>query len=113
MTDYSNNLEASLSTDEISHKISYQTAMVSVPVTVTPFAAAGTITTHGLTQAKFTPGITKLEGISSNSNSFTVTQNICIAIPIQFGANAQVGDPCVISKSAGNNMFKGCVKSNS
>jgi hypothetical protein len=106
MTNYSKDIAILRTDDEAGPAVSYQAATVSVPVTLTPFAAAGPIVTYGLTEPVITPGITSLQGFIATSTSFTVTQNICIAVPIEFGANVTAGDPSVISKAASADTYK-------
>ena len=73
----------------------FQTATVCVPVTVTPFAIAGTPTTFCCGDAIITQGPATCKGTVNGSCTFTITQNICISIPVLFGATATVGAPSV------------------
>lgn len=68
---------------------------VCVPVTVTPFANAGVTTTYCCGDPVITPGPAACTGTQNGSCSFTITQNICVEVPIEIGANATVGDTFV------------------
>ena len=57
--------------------VGYQAASVCVPVTVTPFAEAGKTVTK-----------------------CTISQNICVAVPVAFGAVATVDESYVNCKGA-------------
>ena len=70
----------------------YQTATVCVPVTVVPTAVAGTTRTVCCGGPVVTPGATRCPS-STRSCQFTVSQQVCIEIPVTFGANANVGEP--------------------
>lgn len=73
----------------------YQTATVCVPVTVTPFAnPQGTVTKCCGTPV-VTPGRNTCEGTKKGSCIFTITQDICVTVPVEFGATTDVGDPYV------------------
>ncbi len=76
--------------------IGYQPATVCVPVRVTPFANALPTTTFCCGMPVVTPGATICTGVVNGSCTFTITQNICMAIPVEFGANAAVGRPAVL-----------------
>ena len=67
--------------------VGYQSASVCVPVMVTPFAEAGSTTT----------------------NFFTISQNICVAVPVAFGAVATVGDSYISCNGASSqDICAGC-----
>lgn len=69
----------------------FQTASVCVPVTIIPFVRAGTITTYSYGEPVIVPGETVSPGTPNGTCSFTVTQSICTAVPLQFGATATIG----------------------
>ncbi len=71
----------------------YQKEMVCVPVTVTPFANPGTAKATCCGEAVVTAG-GQCSG-SRKSCSFTITQSLCIEIPISFGAVIETGDAVV------------------
>ena len=71
----------------------YQTETVCVPVTVTPFATPGTATATCcgdpiISTEPTCPGM-------RSSCTFTITQRICIQVPISFGAVIETGDAAV------------------
>jgi len=71
----------------------YQLATVCVPVTITPFATHGTVTTVCCGDATITPNAVCTEG--QPSCRFAVTQDLCITVPISFGADPDIGDAVV------------------
>ena len=71
--------------------VGYQSASVCVPVTVTPFAEAGSTTTKCCGDPIVTPGRETCDGVKNGSCFFTISQNICVAVPVAFGAVATVG----------------------
>lgn len=73
----------------------YQTMSVCVPVTVTPFAETGATKTKCCGDSVITPGIDTCMGIKNGTCSFTISQDLCIAVPVAFGAVASVGDTYV------------------
>lgn len=66
--------------------IGYQSASICVPVTVTPYAQTGVTTTKCCGTPVVTPGIAVCGGIKNGSCAFTITQDICVAVPVEFGA---------------------------
>lgn len=78
----------------------YQPATVCVPVTVTPFVIPGTTTTHCCGAPIVTPGTSTCAGIVNGSCTFTITQKICVAVPVEFGADPFVGAPSVLCGEA-------------
>lgn len=75
--------------------VGYQSASICVPVTVTPFAQAGITTTKCCGDPVVTPGREVCGGVKNGSCFFTITQDICVAVPVEFGAVATVGDSYV------------------
>ena len=80
--------------------VGYQSASICVPVTVTPFAQAGATLTKCCGAATVTPGITPCSGLKNGACSFTISQDICVAVPVEFGAVATVGDTFVSCNGA-------------
>lgn len=82
--------------EEECEKIFFQKANVCVPVTVTPFATPGetNVTCCGR------PIVSPQHVCAGNDVSckFTVTQELCIAIPITFGADVVTGEAKVECK---------------
>ena len=55
------------------------------------------------------PGRNTCGGARSGSCSFTITQNICVEVPVEFGADADVGDPFVsCGRVSSENICAGC-----
>ena len=75
--------------------IGYQSVSMCVPVTVTPFAQTGTTVTKCCGNPVITPGISTCGGLRNGTCSFTISQDICVAVPVAFGATAAVGDTYV------------------
>lgn len=69
----------------------YQRASVCVPVEVIPFAESGDIKTYCCGE----PIIKSYKDKCSGKCKFTITQCICVEVPVAFGADAFVGDPHV------------------
>lgn len=82
--------------------VGYQSATVCVPVVVTPFAIARETTTVCCGAPIITPGITVCEGVVNGSCYFTISQNICVEVPVEFGAYSSVGAPVVQCGEATN-----------
>ena len=72
--------------------VGYQSASICVPVTVTPFAPTGVTMTKCCGEPVVTPGREVCGGLKNGSCVFTITQDICVAVPVEFGAIATVGD---------------------
>lgn len=72
----------------------YQRSTVCVPVTITPFANNGETVTFCCGDPTITP-VPDCEGVENGSCVFTITQNICVSVPVEFGAYTNVGDPFV------------------
>lgn len=81
--------------DQSCPTVGYQSASVCVPVTVTPFAIVGTTVTKCCGDPVVTVGRNSCGGTKNGSCNFTITQDICVAIPVSFGATATVGDTFV------------------
>lgn len=75
--------------------VGYQAATICVPVTIEPFAKTGATKTKCCGNATVVSGTQPCKGIKNGTCSFTISQNICMAIPVEFGANAVVGDTYV------------------
>lgn len=79
---------------ELCETYTYQTATVCAPVTVTPTAVPGTTRTICCGDPIVTPGVGECPS-SVRHCYFTVSQKVCIEIPITFGATATVGNPSI------------------
>ena len=90
--------------------ISYQRARVCVPVTVTPFASAGDTTTYCCNAPQIIEGEVACPGTPLGTCAFTIIQDICIEVPVAFGANAAVGNYSVQCLGAGTaTVCEGCL----
>ena len=75
--------------------IGYQRARICAPVTVTPFVSVGDTSIICCNDPVITNGNATCAGVPRGACTFTITQEICIAVPVVFGANAAVGDYAV------------------
>lgn len=75
--------------------VGYQKVGVSVPVTVIPFAQAGATKTKCCGASVVLSGDTPCEGKKNGVCTFTLSQTLCIEIPVDFGATTIVGDTYV------------------
>jgi len=78
----------------------YQSVTVCVPVTVTPAAEAGAITTKCCGDPVVTPGRNTCEGTKNGTCVFTISQSLCLTVPVEFSAKAETGDTYVNCDSA-------------
>lgn len=69
----------------------FQRVGVCVPVTVIPYAYPGDVTTICCGNPLITPYIGSCPGMVTEC-TFTVTQNVCITVPLTFGAKVDVGE---------------------
>ncbi|MBS6398251.1 MAG: hypothetical protein KH452_14145 [Clostridiales bacterium] len=75
--------------------VGFQKIGVCVPVTVTPFANAGKTKTKCCGDPIVTYGDPVCPGKKNGVCSFTISQTICVEVPVDFGATAAVGDTFV------------------
>lgn len=76
-------------------------ADVSVPLKVMPYAVVGTIKTEccGDTTISFRSN----QGTGCTCGcEITITQTLCIRIPVEYGTTADAGDTCVVCKKSQN-----------
>ena len=78
-------------TGEICDTKAKQSATVCVPVTITPFAKVGTISTECCGRPMISTKHEHCKGIENGSCKFTISQKIKVEIPVEFGANTTVG----------------------
>lgn len=71
--------------------VGYQPLTVCVPVTITPFAKARPTTIYCCGDPIIIPGCDHCEGTVNGRCTFTLSQNICVAVPVDFGATSTVG----------------------
>lgn len=81
--------------DQTCPAIGYQAATVCVPVTVTPFAKTGATFTKCCGSPVVVSGRNTCGGVKNGVCAFTISQDVCVAVPIGFGAVATVGDTYV------------------
>lgn len=66
-----------------------------MPVMVTPFAHAGKTKTRCCGEPKVEAGEKPCPGKKNGVCTFTISQMICVEVPVNFGADAVVGDTFV------------------
>lgn len=72
----------------------HQDVSVCVPVEVIPVAEAGSTKISCCDDPIVTPGTCCCPG--NRKCHFTITQKICIKVPIELGVNTEVGDPYIV-----------------
>lgn len=77
-------------------KTGYQSATVCVPVTVTPYVHLSCAKTHCCGDPVIRPGCSPCPGVLNGSCSFIFSQDVCVSIPVEFGAVASAGCPSVL-----------------
>ncbi len=105
-----NNLDPkTVSESQTCPAVGYQSASICVPVTVTPFAQTGSTVTKCCGDPVVTPGQNTCSGVRNGSCFFTISQDICVAVPVEFGAVATVGDSYINCNGAsGKDICAGC-----
>ncbi len=83
---------------EVCEVIASQLVNVCVPITVTPFADTGTVTTVCCGDPVVNGG--DCVGEINGTCEFTVSQLICVQVPVNFGANAAPGATFVQCRDA-------------
>jgi len=73
----------------------HQVMVTNVPVTVTPLAHAGAVNTYCIGRPSVIPGVNECFHAHNGACSFTLRQEICVNVPVFFGAEATLGDPYV------------------
>lgn len=82
----------------------YQDATVSVPVTVTPYVNVGPTKTYLCGDGLFFAGLSACPGTVNGTCHFTITQNICVEVPIEIGSTASISNlSCVFGDVAKEN----------
>ena len=85
----------------------YQTATVCAPVTVTPTAVAGPTRTICCGDPVVIPGARTCTGGNTHCY-FTVSQRVCIEVPISFGARATVGEAHIVCEDVSSEGCTDC-----
>jgi len=87
----SNIVQVAISSEATCDAVGHKMVDISIPVSVTPFARVGTITTRCCGEPTITPGINVPSGPSTNCD-FTISQRICVEVPVEFGATVTPGE---------------------
>ena len=80
--------------------VGYQSATVCVPVTVIPYASAGETYTRCCGTPVVTAGQNTCGGTKNGTCVFTISQDLCMEVPVVFGATAEVGSTYVTCNGA-------------
>ncbi len=84
---------------EMCPAVGYVPISVCSPLTLTPFTNVLPTSTFCCGAPIVEPGATSCLGEENGSVNFTITQNICVKVPIEVGVASEVGNPFV---NAGN-----------
>jgi len=97
MTNNSENIKLVKVDEETCSASGFQKAIITVPVTVKPYVKAGETTTVCCGDPIITAGkvLCNSDGKINGTCSFTLTQKICIEVPVTIGAKSYVGSPAV------------------
>lgn len=95
MAEYDIKVALNSETEDTCPAIGYQKASVCVPVTVTPFAHTGKTVTKCCGDPVVVSGDKPCSGKKNGVCTFTISQTICVEVPVNFGAVAAVGDTFV------------------
>ena len=87
---------------------SYQEVDVCVPVTIAPYANVGEATVTCCGAPTITEGTASCAGTAGGTCSFTVSQRVCVAVPVTFGANTSAGDYRVNCGTPGEGDCQNC-----
>jgi len=87
----------------------YQKATVCVPVTVKPFADAGSTTTYCCGSPTVSTDTAPCPGTENGSCTFKITQPICVVVPVEFGATATADNTFVqCGEASSEDICTGC-----
>jgi len=89
--------------------IGRQQVDVCVPVSVKPFANIGIIKTLCCGEAIISPGTNICGGIPNGECKFTISQKICVEVPVDFGAETTTGETHVLCEAVStSDICKNC-----
>lgn len=75
--------------------VAYQDVNVSVPVTIKPFGEVGNAKTRCIGKAVISPGCDIHFQKPEEVCKFTISQKLCVEVPVVFGARAEAGKAAV------------------
>lgn len=81
--------------NQVCPAVAYQKVAVCVPVSVKPYAVSGSTVTTCCGAPSVSTSTDPCEGTVNGSCSFKIGQTLCIAVPVNFGADATVGNTYV------------------
>lgn len=94
---------------EICSAFAFQEASVCVPVEVIPYAKSGDVKVFCKGEPIIDSGCIECPGSIDSKCHFTITQKICVKVPVEFGANTLVGNPHIkCDKASSHNICKRC-----
>lgn len=86
----------------------YQEVDVCLPVTITPYATVGDAAVTCCGAPTITQGGDTCTGTVGGQCTFTISQRMCVALPVTFGANTQAGEYSVACGNAGEGECQSC-----
>lgn len=86
-------------------KVGTQCVNIALPMTVTPVAGVGTTTTT----CQGSPTVTCVTAADGLSCTLTVTQRVCLNIPVRFSAVAEAAAPTIACAGNDEQAEGGCV----
>jgi len=81
--------------NDICPAVGHQFISVCLPVEITPFAKVGAASITCKEEPKIQSGCTPCCGTKNGTCAFTISQTICVELPVFFGASTYVGDTYV------------------
>ena len=88
--------------------VGYQRVAVCAAVTVTPFARLGAVTTVSCGEPVICARTCDCPGVENGSCCFTIRQELCIVVPVIFGAEVALSDPSSTCISASGEDCTDC-----
>lgn len=101
--------EKSLSEEQMTAAKGYQTLITCVPVTVTPYAKPGETVTRCCGDPVVVAGETECDGVKNGNCHFTISQTLCIEVPVYFGATATTSEYYVDCVGASEKFCDNCI----
>ena len=94
--------------EEVCPVTAFQTVDVCLPVSVKPQATVGRIVTKCCGEAIIKEGTEICEGTPHGECNFTITQKICIEVPVEFVADVDVGEAGVLCHASSKDGCYDC-----
>lgn len=85
------------------NKVGTQCVDITAPLTLTPTATVGTVTVA----CQGSPVITCVTSADGSSCTVTMTQQVCVSVPVRYGVNTTASEPS-IACADNNCVGSGC-----